>query len=90
MLQSPGDDTARLTLMFELTTGRKPSEREWKVLQQSLDYHRQNFSQRDDEIARLMAIGEARPTPALNSAEVAAYTAIANLVLNLDEVITKE
>jgi hypothetical protein len=90
VLLSPGEDTARLTSMFELATARKPSERELKVLQQSLTYHRQNFSERSDEITRLMALGEAKSAPALNSAEVAAYTAIANLVLNLDEVITKE
>lgn len=90
VLLSPGDDAARLARMFELTTGRKPSERESKVLQQSLTYHRQNFAQRPDEITPLMAIGEARPTLSLDSTDVAAYTAIANLVLNLDEVITKE
>jgi hypothetical protein len=90
VLLSPGEDAARLARMFELATSRKPSERELKVLQQSLAYHRQNFARRPDEITQLMALGEAKPTPSLNSSEIAAYTAIANLVLNLDEVITKE
>ena len=33
--------------------------------------------------------GESKPKPELNPAELAAYTLIANMILNLDETITR-
>jgi hypothetical protein len=35
-------------------------------------------------------VGETTPDPKLNPSELAAYTMVANLVLNLDEVMNKE
>jgi hypothetical protein len=90
VLRSPGDDAARLTALFQLAASRGPSAPELQILQRSLAYHRTNFAQHPEEAAQLLALGEAEPAPSLNSTEIAAYTAIANLVLNLDEVITKE
>ena len=40
--------------------------------------------------AALIHAGESRPNPRLDPCELAAYTAIAQLILNLDETITKE
>jgi hypothetical protein len=41
-------------------------------------------------VKELLSIGEAKPDPALDGARVAALTGITSLILNLDEVITKE
>ena len=38
---------------------------------------------------KLLGVGRLPRDPAIPAAELAAYTAIANLILNLDEVITK-
>jgi hypothetical protein len=38
---------------------------------------------------QLIDVGESKPDPTLNLSELAAWTMVANLVLNLDEVITK-
>ena len=44
----------------------------------------------DTEAAKkLIAIGEIPPDASLNPSQLAAWTMIANLILNLDEVITK-
>jgi hypothetical protein len=37
----------------------------------------------------LIAAGETRPDPRFKPAELAAWTMIGNVILNLDEVITK-
>jgi len=84
------DDAARLTLLFRLATSRRPTESELALLEQSLAFHRANFAQHPDAAEKLLSVGEAKHDPSLDKAEIAAYSAVANLVLNLDEVITKE
>ena len=45
---------------------------------------------RDAEAAKkLAAVGETKPDATLNAGELAAWTMVANLVLNLDEVVSK-
>ena len=39
---------------------------------------------------RIIAVGESAPDPKLNPEELAAWTMVANLVLNLDEVVNKK
>ena len=43
-----------------------------------------------EAVKDLRSIGEAKPDPALDGVQVAAFTGITSLILNLDEVITKE
>jgi len=44
----------------------------------------------DEEAARkLLAVGESEPPATMDSAELAAWTMVGNLLLNLDETITK-
>jgi len=38
----------------------------------------------------LVSVGESPRDATLNAAELAAYTAVANMMLNLDEVVAKE
>jgi hypothetical protein len=42
------------------------------------------------EAEKLLAVGEKRNSPKFDTAELAAYAATASLILNLDEVITKQ
>jgi hypothetical protein len=80
----------RLTRAFRLTTGRRPAFEELAVLLAGLERHHQHF--RKDLLAarKLLSVGES-PVPAkFDPAELAAYTAVASVILNLDEVINKE
>ena len=80
---------ARLRFAFALATGRAPDAGEVKILQEALD--RMNALYRADQQAALalLGVGKAPRDQALNAAELAAYTAVANMILNLDETITK-
>jgi hypothetical protein len=42
-----------------------------------------------DAARALIQIGDSKPDPALDPAELAAWTVAGNLILNLDEVVTK-
>ena len=58
-----------------------------------LDAYRHHLAEyrKDNKAARkLVSIGEAPRDEALDVSELAAYTAVAGVILNLDEVITKE
>jgi hypothetical protein len=83
-------DEQRLTLMFRLLAARPPRPLELKILRTDLDQQRARFQKDRQEALRLIAVGEAKRDEKLDPAELAAYTAVANLVLNLDEAITKE
>jgi hypothetical protein len=80
----------RITLMFRLTISRRPSDSELAVLTARLDALRSAYAQNKDAATKLVKTGESGADPALDVAELAAYTGVANVVLNLDETLTKE
>jgi hypothetical protein len=80
----------RLALAFRLATGRSPRPAEAGVLREGLDYHRARYRQDRAAAGRLLAVGESAADGGLEACELAAYTAICGLILNLDEVVTKE
>jgi hypothetical protein len=80
----------RLTSAFRLATARRPGPTELNILLEGLRAHLEAYG-RDRQAARdLLRVGELRPDERLDVRELAAYTAVAGLLLNLDEVITKE
>jgi hypothetical protein len=80
----------RLTLAFRLATGRPPRPAELGVLVAGLARHLDEY-RRDPAAARkLISAGEAPRDERLDVGKLAAYTAEASLILNLDEVVTKE
>jgi mono/diheme cytochrome c family protein len=80
---------ARLTWMFRRATARRPDMRELAELRAAYQDHLAVYS-RDVEAAKaLIAGGESKPDASLSPTELAAWTMVANLILNLDEVITK-
>jgi hypothetical protein len=80
----------RLTRMFRLLTARLPRPTELKILQANLEQHRTRYRADRQAALKLIGVGESKPNEKLDPAELAAYTAVANLILNLDETITKE
>ena len=80
----------RLAWAFRLVTSRPPGDRELQALLRNLEKQKASFSQRPQEAAKLLAVGEKRSDEKLNPAELAAYAVTASLILNLDEVITRQ
>lgn len=79
----------RLTLAFRLCTGRRPDAVELARLERLLADELAAYES-DPEGAALLAGRYDAPIPANSSAaEVAAYTVVANVLLNLDETLTK-
>jgi len=90
MIRNGGEnDTARIRHGFQLVTGRHPSPEELTILLRSLKIHQRTYANNRDLAAELIAVGESEPDHNLTASELAAYTAIANTLLNLDETITR-
>jgi hypothetical protein len=80
----------RLTRAFRLLLTRPPSPAELKVLRADLEAHREQYRASPKDAAALVAVGEFPRDPRLDPRELAAYTATASLILNLDETISKD
>jgi hypothetical protein len=86
-------DGERLIYAFRCCTARKPTPRELTVLETFLQRQTARFSAPDARPWDLAADDPAKPPhlPAgVTPARAAAWTAVARLLLNLDETITKE
>jgi hypothetical protein len=80
----------RISQLFQLATSREPNPRELKILTQGFTRHLQRFRDHPADAKKLIGVGESTPDPKLDICELAAYTALGSLILNLDETITKQ
>jgi hypothetical protein len=80
----------RLAFAFRLATARPPTEAELKILVSGFAQHRDRYRNDKEAALKLVSVGESRRDEKLDVGELAAYTAVASLILNLDEAITKE
>ncbi|MBI3758478.1 MAG: DUF1553 domain-containing protein, partial [Deltaproteobacteria bacterium] len=91
MLQEGGaspDD--RLRYGFRLVMARPPVTPELALLRNNLQYHKDYFASKAERVEAYLKQGDTVSDPALDRSELAAYAAVASLILNLDEAITKE
>ncbi|MHC4877662.1 MAG: PSD1 and planctomycete cytochrome C domain-containing protein [Planctomycetota bacterium] len=88
---SEGGDTvaSRAARMLSLATSRQPADDEISVMVSIFNDLKKSYSADTEAAAKLLAIGEAVKLEGIDQAELAAWTIVANLVLNLDEVLTK-
>jgi hypothetical protein len=91
-MKHAGEAAGRLTYMFQRATARRPNSKEAEVLARNLQYHLDYFATGGDAARALSYLdqGDSKPDASLEPRELAAYAAVASLILNLDEVITKE
>ena len=59
------------------------------MLRESLDEHLAHYATYPQEAEQLASVGEHPQLADLDVVEVASYTAVANMLLNLDEVVTQ-
>ncbi len=81
---------SRLTFGFRWVTSRQPSADELKLLIEGLHSDTAFFQTNADAAKQLLGFGASKPKENLNSADLAAYTLASNVLLNLDEVVTRE
>jgi hypothetical protein len=96
VLRSGKGDSERLTLLFRLVLARQPKADELAILASGLARHRAHYRGDRRSARQVVAAGDAPgaaaldPTVQVDPAEQAAWSALAAVVLNLDEAITRE
>jgi hypothetical protein len=81
---------ARLAAAFQAATARRPRPDEVAILLDGLNDQLARFRRDPQSANALVNAGESTRDPRLDPCELAAYTTMAQLILNLDETITKE
>jgi hypothetical protein len=81
---------ARLSWAYRQVISRKPSESELQVLREYLARQSTYFRGNPQEAAKLLGVGDKRNSERLNATDLAAYTTVASLVLNLNEAMTRQ
>ncbi len=90
LLYGGTDVKSRLNFAFRLATARKPSGKEAGVLRTLLETELKFFAQNPQAAVKLLAVGESTRDTRLNPSELAAWTTVASVILNLDETVTKQ
>jgi hypothetical protein len=80
----------RLALAFRMATARQPTEAERDLLLKGFRRVLRQYEADPEAARKLVSVGEFPRDPSLNVAELAAYTGMTGMILNLDEVMTKE
>ncbi|HLY62651.1 MAG TPA: DUF1553 domain-containing protein [Terriglobia bacterium] len=81
---------ARVDFAFRLATARAPSQGEEAVLVETYQQQLSDFRRQQTDAAKLLSVGDSKYDPRLKKPELAAWTTVASMILNLDETITKE
>ena len=91
-VMSEGDKQpqTRLNRAFRMATARRPTAEEAKILLAALDRLTQQFRADAEAAKKLLAVGESPASDKLDAVELAAFAGVMNMLLNLDEVITRE
>jgi hypothetical protein len=80
----------RIAFAFHRATARDLSAAESRTLLDSFQYYRDAYQTDSDAARKLVSHGEYPRNEKLNVSELAAYTTVASLILNLDELLTKQ
>jgi hypothetical protein len=79
----------RIAFAFRLATAREPTDKELAVLTIALTRQLERYRENEKAARKLLAVGESPRDESLSAAELAAYTVVASVILNLDETVTK-
>ncbi len=90
-IMTRGGDTPREKIAFALriVTARQPREPELSELEAYFHESLEGYQKDTDAAMKLIAVGDSPRNEALDPVELAAWTMVANILLNLDEVVTK-
>jgi hypothetical protein len=79
----------RITFLYRTVLSRKPDAEELRLVSAALAKQRELYKAGPAAAKKVVRVGESKPRSVAPDPETAAWTMIANLVLNLDETVTR-
>ncbi len=86
---APGDDNARIRWVWKQVLGRDAEPSEAAVLGKLLIKHRAEYSKDEKAADALVSVGISAQAKELDKKELAAWTSVSRVLLNLNETITR-
>jgi hypothetical protein len=86
---APGDDNSRVRWAWKQVLGRDPQPAEAAVLAKLLTKHRAEFAKDEKTAEEILSVGISPQPKALDKKELAAWTSVSRVLLNLNETITR-
>ena len=80
---------ARLTWAWRTVLSRPPTADELRIATEALSAHRNRYNTDQPAAKKLTSYGESKPDESINVSDLAAWTLIGNMILNLDETVSK-
>ncbi|MFO1007338.1 MAG: DUF1553 domain-containing protein [Planctomycetaceae bacterium] len=89
VLLHEAEEQERLAYAFEVALCRQPQPEETAILHDELQAARRRFDADPAAAGKLLAVGSSPASDKLSAPELAAWTTLTSLILNLDETISK-
>jgi hypothetical protein len=88
-LHSDPDDAKRLDFIAKRLLARSFRAEELAIISDTLKTLREHYKTKPEDAKKLIAFGESKADPKLDASALAAWTMLANQLMNLDEVLNK-
>ena len=88
-LQAESEVDARMNFMAERLLARQLTSKEKDIVRGTFENYQHHYTMAGEDAKRLVDVGESVAEPSLPTAELAAWTMVANQLMNLDEVLNK-
>jgi hypothetical protein len=90
ILQHGGETfEAKVHFAYRRAVSRDARPEEWKLLGELMEKHRKEFASDKGAAEKLIGIGQAPRAAKLDPVELAAWTSLARVILNLHETVTR-
>ncbi len=89
ILKDPNDDDARFSRAWQLALQREPRPEELSTIRDLLKAQRDAYAKNPDAARALLKVGLSQAPDKLDAVELAAWTHVARVLLNLHETITR-
>ncbi len=89
LLKTESGDRERIDLAYRLCTARSASQREQMIIQKLLSDQKKRFKDAPEKANQLLGVGESPQDSSTDAVEHAAWTVISQMILNLDETLTR-
>jgi len=88
-IRASSEPEVQIDAMAKRVLARSLDEQELAIVTESLQALTQHYTEHPEAAAELIAVGESQPPAELPATQLAAYTMLANQLMNLDEVLNK-